>query len=289
MAATTLVTGSSDLRAEVISKLVTGFALQSYKFKGLVSHQKTGAWKNTFYIEGASELTGGTGSAVKGIPRLANFPYGEPSWTESSARLEKYGMEGVISWEDERTNDIDVIRRTLLRIGRAVAKAVDDQIYAVITAQAGNSLAVTAGEEWDSATIANRDPIQNILDSMKEISTDNYDIYKGGYLWLNPKDYANLMGNSNIRNVSQFWTETVTKDGRIERICGLTIVISPSVTANEAMVILPKEALTWVEVLPLRVETIVDPMIKKTIRAGEIGVALFRNPNAVCKITNTAA
>lgn len=284
----TLVTGSGDLRAEVISKLVTGFALQSYKFKNLISQQKTRAWKNTFYVEGSSELAGGTGSAVKGIPRGANFPYGEPNWTESSARLEKYGMEGVIFWEDERTNDIDVIRRTLLRIGRAVAKAIDDQIYSVLTARIENTLTITAGNEWDSVTIANRDPIQDILNSMKLISEDNYDIFKGGNLWLNPKDYANLMGNANIRNVGQFWSESVTKDGKMERICGLNIVVSNSVDADEAMVLLPKEALTWTEVLGLRVETVIDPMIKKTVRAGEIGVCLLKNPKAGCKIANTA-
>lgn len=284
----TLVTGSGDLRAEVISKVVTGFALQSYKFKNLVAYQKTNSWKNTFFTESSTELTGGTGSAVKGIPRLANFPYGEPSWVESNARLLKYGMEGVISYEDEKTNDIDVIRRTLLRIGRAVAKAVDDQIYSVITASAGNTVTITAGSEWDSATIANRDPIQNIFDAMKAITEDNYDIYSGGHIWLNPKDYANLLGNSNIRNAGQFWTSTVTKTGKVEQICGLTITVSNSVTADEAMVLLPKEALTWAETLSLKVETIVDPMVKKTVRAGEMGVALFKNPNAVCKIDNTA-
>ena len=197
-------------------------------------------------------------------------------------------MEGVISWEDERTNDIDVIRRTLLRIGRAVAKSVDDQIYAVVSAGATNTVTITAGDEWDSDTLANRDPIQDILNAMKEISIDNYDIYSGGNLWLNPKDYANLMGNANVKNVGQYWSESVTKDGKVTRICGLNVVVSNSVTADEALVLLPKEALTWGELIALKVETIIDPMVKKTIRAGEMGVAMLKNPNAVCKIANTA-
>ena len=108
--------GQLDLRAENISKVVTGFALQEYRFKQVCMVQSSNSWKETYYTETAADLTGGLGSSVKGVPRLANFPYGEVSWTRTSSYLEKYGMEGVISWEDATTNEIDVIARTLLRI-----------------------------------------------------------------------------------------------------------------------------------------------------------------------------
>ena len=280
-------TGMADLRAENVSKIVTGFALQEYRFKSLCMQKKSNSWKESYHVETAADLTAsGTGSSVRGTPRLAKFKYGEVSWTESSARLEKFAMEGVISWEDAVTNEIDVIARTLLRVGRAVAKAVDDQIYSVVR-QATNSVAITAGYEWDSTTLANRDPIQNILDAIKEIQTDNYDPYKNGFLLLSPKDFANLMGNANVRNAGQFWTSDVTKNGRVGRILGLTIVVSPSVTADEALVIIAKEAATWQEASGLKVETITDPGIKYTIRAWEVGVCQLNNPNAVCRIENT--
>lgn len=125
-------TGEQDLRAENFERMVKGFALQEFKMKQLVMEQTSSAWIETYYRETATELTGGLGSAVKGIPRLANFPYGEVSWTKVQAYIEKYGMEGVISWEDATTNNIDMIARTLLRISRAVAYAVDLQIYTVL-------------------------------------------------------------------------------------------------------------------------------------------------------------
>src|SRR3990167_6160840 len=164
-------TGEVTLRAENVDKIVKGFALQAYKFKQLCMISPSSAWTETYYREGAAELTGGASEAIRGVPRLAAFPYGEPTWDKVSAVLEKYGMEGVVSWEDSSTNNIDVIARTLLRIGRAVAKAVDDQIEATIHDTSGiNTVVITDGNQWDTATVANRDPVQNILNAKREIA-----------------------------------------------------------------------------------------------------------------------
>ena len=286
--------GQADIRAENVDRIVKGFALQQYRFKQLVMISKSSAWTETYYQETAADLTGGTGSAVKGVPRLASFPYGEVTWTKKQSRLEKHGMEGVISWEDAKTNAVDVIARTLLRVARAVAKSVDDEIWSVLSESQSpsliNTVAVAAGSEWDSATIANRDPIQNILDCKKEIGVDNYDIDNGqGFLAVSPKDYANLLGNANVRNAGQFYTDDVTRNGRVGRILGLNVIVSNSVTADYAMVGVAKECATWKAASPLTVKTIDDPGIKWTIRAWEVGVTQLTNPEAVCLLTNTQA
>lgn len=278
-------TGMADLRAENVSRVVTGFALQEYRMKQVCMIQSSSAWKETYWKETAAELTGGTGSAVEGVPRLAQFPYGEVSWTEASSRHVKHAMEGIISWEDARTNEVDVIARTLLRIGRAVASSVDTEIYTQLSSNAGNTVA--ASDNWDSATVANRDPIQDILNAIKLIQEDNYNPYKNGFLLLSPKDFANLMGNANVRNAGQFWTSDVTKNGRVGRLLGLDIIVSNTVTADEAMVVIGKEAATWKQASALKVQTIEDPGIKFTIRAWEVGTIQVKNPNAVCTITNT--
>lgn len=285
--------GMADLRAENVSKVVTGFALQEYTMKQLCIIEKSNSWKETYQKETAADLTGGTGSAVEGVPRLANFPYGEVTWTEASSRLVKHGMEGVISWEDAVTNEIDVVARTLLRVARAVAKSVDAEIWDVITESRSasniNSVTITAGDEWDSATIANRDPIQDILNAKKAIAEQNYNPDRGGYLLVNPKDYANLLGNANVRNAGQFYTDEVTRNGKVGRILGLNVVVSNSVTADYAAVVIAKEAATWKEAKPLTVVTIENPGIGYTIRAWEVGTCQLKNPKAVCLISNTAA
>jgi len=287
-------TGQADLRAENVSRVVVGFALQEYRLKQLCMISKSSAWQESYYKETAADLTGGLGSAVKGIPRLANFPYGEVSWTKASSYLVKHGMEAVISWEDAMTNNIDVIARTLLRIARAVAKSVDTEIYNALseddTPSTINTLAIAVGYEWDSATIANRDPIQDILNAKKLISEDNYDPDTGnGYLVITPKDFANILGNANVRNAGQFYTSDVTRNGIVGRLLGLTVIVSNSVTADKALIAIAKECANWKEAIGLTVVTMTDPGVKHTIRAFEIGVTQLVNPEAVCLITNTQA
>jgi len=284
-------TGEADLRAENVERIVKGFALGLYKMKQVVMTQPSTSWKETYYQEGSSELTGGTGSAVKGIPRLANFPYGEPNWTEASRRLEKYGMEGVVSWEDAKTNSIDVISRTLLRIARAVVNAVDAEIYAQLLANKGNTETITGGYEWNSATLANRDPIQDILNAISLNFVDNYEMLDGsGYLLLNPVDYSYLIGNATVRNVGQFYTDDVTRNGFVGKLVGLNVIVSNVVTSDTGtLVVKGQECGTWKEAQPLTVVTIEDPGIKFTIRAWEVGTTQVTNPNAICLITNTVA
>lgn len=284
------VVGDEDLRAENWEAIVRGFALQEFRMKQVVSVQTTNAWINSFYRETATELTGGTGSAVRGVPRLAAFPYGQVTWTEVSSRIEKFGMEGVISWEDAMLDNVDVIARTLLRISRAVANAVDQRIYDQLEADAGNSVAITAGYEWDAAVVANRDPIDTILTAIEELYKDNFDpLANESFLILHPTDYANILSNSKVVNNPSFKAADVVANGRVGQLCGLKIIVFNGVTADKALVAVAKECGTWKQASPLTVMTTPDKGVKYTIRAYEMGVAQTNSPNAVVTITNTRA
>ena len=276
-------TGEQDLRGIAYSKIVTGFALQEYKMKQLCTIVKSNAWTETYYKETATELTAGGEINIKGVPRLANFPYGEPSWTETSARHLKHAMEGVVSWEDQQTDKFDVIARTLLRISRAIAKSVDDTIAAAIVADAGQTQAANA--TWDNAVMADRDPIQDILNAKSKIAIQNYNPDKNGYLLVHPTGLSHLLGNANVRNAGQFYTDSVTRNGVVGKLLGLTVISSTAVTDGGAQVIIAKEACVWKEVCPLTVKTIEDAGIKTTIRAWEVGQIQTHNTNAICKIT----
>lgn len=283
-------TGEQDLRAEHFESMVKGFALQEFRMKQLVSVESSSSWIETYYRETATELTGGTGAAVKGIPRLAAFPYGEVSWTKVQAYIEKYGMEGVISWEDAMTNNINVIARTLLRISRAVANAVDSEIYSVLETAAGNSVAISAGNEWNSATVANRDPIQDLLNAKKELYTDNFDPDGNeSFLCVSPLDYANLLGNSKFVNSPTYKDADVIANGVVGRVVGLKILVSNVVTSDKALVVIAKECGTWKQASPLTVFSEADKGIKWTIRAYEMGVCQATTPNAIVTVTNTQA
>ena len=276
-------TGMADLREEHVSKIVTGFALQEYKLKQLCMIQSSSAWTETYYKETAADLTGGLGSTVEGVPRLAQFPYGEVSWTKVQGRNVKHAMEGVLSWEDVKTNAVDVMARTFLRIARAVTKSVDGVIAAAILANAGNTQVANA--TWNNAVIADRDPIQDILDAKSLIAVDNYNPDRGGYLLVHPTNYAELLGNANVRNAGQFYSDSVTRNVVVGKLLGLTVISSISITEGGAQIVIAKEACTWKQVVGLTVKTIADAGIKYTIRAWEVGQIQVKNTDAICKIT----
>ena len=280
--------GEADLRAENFSRIVKGFALQNYKMKGLCMVESSSAWTETYYKETAADLertttTGITKTSLGGVPRLAKFPNLDVSWTKTSAANLKHAAEGTISWEDIATNNIPVLARTLLRIARAITKSVDTVIAAAIVSEAGNTQAANA--TWDNAVIADRDPIQDILDAKALIEIDNYDANVGGSLLVHPTGFAHLLGNPNIRNAGEFYTDDVTRNGVVGKLLSLQVISSNCVVDGGAQVLVGKEALTWKSVVGLNVKTINDPGVKDTIRAWEVGQLQVVNEDAICKIT----
>lgn len=282
--------GTHALRKENIDRAVTGFAKQMYKFKQLCLISKSNSWKETFWKKDPTVLTALGTRSIKGVSRLANFPHIEPSFSEHSKRHQKYAAEGTISWEDVKTDEIDVLAETLSSIAQAIAKAVDDEIYAQLIADSDiGTVVIAGGDEWDSATLANQNPIDNILECIETIDTYFYDVQENGYLLLNAKNHRSLIQNSKVINNPSFKTADVVSNGKVGQVCGLTIVKSQSVPADEALVLKGKTAATWKSVQDLTTETIYDKLTKYTIRAVEVGVTQVRNPRAICRMTGMDA
>lgn len=282
--------GEQDIRGENIDRLVKGFALEKYKMKQICLIQSSTNWKETYFKEGAAELSGSASweGNLKYVSRGASFPYLEPSWEETSVRHKKHAGEGFVFWEDAKTNEIDVVARTLLRISRAIALSVDRAIYAAITASGSGVNTAAATANWDSTTIADRDPIYDILKGIETIALDNYDALENGYLLLNNKDYTNLLRNSKVINNPSFKGADVVQNGVVGRICGLKIIVTPAVDGDEACIVCGQLAITWKSVAGLQTNTTYDPGIKYRIRAWEVGTPMITNPLAIHIITDTA-
>ncbi len=284
----------ADTRAQRWEKDIKGFAPKRYVMKELVMLMTTDAWTNSFYQKTATSLTGGTGSAIEGIPRGADFPSVERGVTLQSSVILQHGGEGVIYWQDILTSNIAVEAETISDVTDAVVFSVDNKIYNMLTESDTpatiNELAITAGSEWDSDTVANRDPVQNLLDAVREITIDRYPILTSGmgFLVVNETDYANLMGNSKVINHPTFkLANGIIQNGNLAMLVGLRIKVSPVVSADKALVCMAKKCGTWKNAQPLTVDVIKDPQKKYTIRASEIGTAQLTDPEAVCLITNT--
>ena len=165
---------------------------------------------------------------------------------------------------------------------------MDVSINAAMSASAGNTFAIDAGKEWDSATIANRDPVYDILYGINMLRADGIDALNGnGYLVVNGTDYTNIISNSKVLNHPTFKSVSAVSNGIVNELCGLKVMISETVTTEQAYIVVSKLALTWKEATPLTTRTIEDPGKSTTIRAWERGVCQIPVPNAICKITNT--
>jgi len=281
--------GQTNLRGENINRAVKGFALKEFKLKQVLLEQTSNKWTETYYRETATELDvqdSGGAVAIKGTPRLASFPNLEPSWTKVQGTHIKFAGEATISMEDKLTDAIDVQARAYIRVARAIAKQVDDYIYTELSGATGINTAAAAAT-WDNATVANRDPIGDILTGIQYLDEDGYDALENGYLLLSPKDYKNLLRHTDVVNNPSFKTADVVSNGVVGQIAGLKIIKTNAVAADEAMIIKAKTAATWKGAVPLSTAIITDEGIKYTLRAWEIGQCQVTDPEAIHVITNT--
>ncbi len=286
----------ADNRKQTWEKDIKGFAKKRYVMKELVTIGSTNAWTNSYYRKTATSLTAGTGSDIKGISRGADFPSVARGTTLVNGVIEQWGAEGVIYWQDILTSNLNIQSETILDVTDSIVNNIDGEIYDTLTENDTpvniNTVAITAGHEWDSNSIANRDPVQDLLNAVREITIDRYPILTSGqgYLVLNETDYANLMGNTKVVNHPTFkLAQGIMKNGNLAKLAGLTIKVSPVVTADKALVVMAKRCGNWKQAQALTVDIIKDPQKKYTIRASEIGLTELTDPEAVCLITNTRA
>ena len=278
----------ADLRKEFIDTAVKAVVKQEEKWKALCAIDSSSAWTESYFRETNDDSTdGGTGSPIRGVPQYAPFPFFDVTETKVSAIIQKYAGESIISLEAQQNCTVPMLQRKIYRLGRKIVYQIDVAIEAGVAADFGNTVAITAGNEWDSATVANRDPVKDILDAIQTLRVDGIDALAGnGYLVVNGTDYTNIISNTKVLNHPTY-ESGIMSNGKVGRLLGLNIVVSEAVTADTAYVLVAKQGMVWKEAEALRVVTIVDEGKSTTIRAWERGVFQLQAPNEVCKITNT--
>jgi len=281
----------ADLRYENIDRAVKAVAALDYKLKTLCTIDSSSAWTETYFREtNDDETDGGTGSPIKAVPQYAPFPFFDVTETKVQSIIEKYAGESIISVEAEQNATLPMLQRKIYRLSQKITYQVDKAIETVMSVSAGNTFAITAGNEWNSATVANRDPVYDILYGINMLRVDGIDALSGnGYLVVNGTDYTNIISNSKVLNHPTFQSVSAIQNGVVNTLCGLKIMVSETVRADQAYIVVKNLALTWKQATPLTVRTIEDAGKSTTIRAWERGVCQIPVPNAVCKITNTRA
>ena len=283
--------GQSTIRGIDIDKLAKGFADEENVFKSLCTIAPTSAreirwYKKTSGFLDSVDTTGITASQIANVSERSRPVVVEQSWTRQTSYVRKYFVESpTISSEDIKDTDIDILATNVRDLVRAVARQVDKRIYDVASAGVGNSNAATA--TWDNATQANVNIVKDLLTAKKDIRVDGYDP-EGAMLLLTPGDHELMLTNLIFTKGSSIpaFASGKMENGVVMEILGLKVMVSTNVDADEALVVVPKRALTWKSFMPITTAVMDDPGVGKKIRVWEEGEALMTDVNAAAKITS---
>lgn len=294
--------GEQEIRGIDIDKLAKGYAEEEYVLKTFCRKAKTAAREIRWYKKTAGTLDstdtdGITASQIYNVAEGALPDIIEQSWTREQSFVKKFMADSpLISMEDEKDNDVDVVTQNVKDITRAIAQQVNIRIFSVLveaTAAAPTTPVLTsvntyaaAGTGWDDAT--NGDPVRDILSGSAAIQTYNYNT-AGGVMILHPTDNKNLVhwlvkvkGSS----IPSFASEKVVS-GRVMEILGWNVFTTTNVTKDYAYMIIPGTTLAWRQFAPITAVKIREPGIGVKIRCWEEGEALLEHPRSAHVISNT--
>jgi len=282
--------GTSGLRKELVDSVIKQVASRKYKFKQACTVSKTNAWKNTFFRESTDILAGKTGNATKGIPRGAAFPQSVVTWSEVAAYIEKYGLEDFIHYEDIITNDINVQKRTLFKLTEGVVKAVDDEIWDILSegqaASAIQGVTIGATEWWSGSSAQIIDDLMNAKQLIGEAYYDTSNLI----CFISERDHRSIV-NYLAEKGAQFPSvgESMANNGHVGKLAGINLVVSSSVTASYALVVVPKTCATWKEAVALSSDLKVEAFKGTRVRICEMGTTQLTDPLAVVLLNGTQA
>lgn len=284
--------GTASLRAEYVDSAIKGTANRLYKFKQALRIESTGAWKNSYYQEQSNPLSAAGGMSTK-VPRGAEPRQASAVWQRQTAYIEKFFFEDVIFWEDVLTDEINIQSRTLYKIAEAVTKSVDDAIFAVLSDNCTASttsvtniqlVTIATGKHWTGSSAA---IVDDILNALTLIASSNYDT-SNCMMFINPRDRRSIANYIAARGNN--WTNSGNKvalNGFVGEFAGVNMIVSNSVVASHALVVVPQICGTWREAVSFRTTTIENPYVSLKIRAVEEGVTELTDPQAVVLISNT--
>ena len=259
------------------------------KWRAMCAIDTSDAYTETYFRETNDDSTdGGTGSPIKGLQPFSPFPYVDVTETEVSSITEKYAAEALISMEAIADLTVPMLQRKIYRIGRKIIYQIDVAIKNLVRSDAGNTLPITAGNEWDSATENNRNPVKDFLDAIQTLRVDGIDFLAAqGKIVLNGTDYTNVISNTKVLNHPTFTSVSAVQNGVVAGLVGGDIVISEVVDADEAYILVAKQGMVWKMKQAMKTNTTEKPGKSVSISAWERGVFQLQAPNEVCKITNT--
>lgn len=284
--------GMAEIRGIDIDKLAKGFADEENVFKRFCTVTPTNAREIRWYQKTAGFLDSTDTTAIT-ASQVANTSFKslptvvEQSWTRNTSYVRKYFVESpLISEEDIKDCDIDILATNVRDLVRSVERQVDSRIYTVLTTASGVQTGAATADGWDDAATGN--PILDLLTAKQAIRAYGYDP-EGAVLAINSIEHKNLLNyliSVKGSSIPAFSSGAVEK-GVVMELLGLKVVVSENATTDQAVVFVPQRAVTWKQFIPISTAIVVDEGIGRKIRVWEEGEAICTDPKAVYVLTDT--
>lgn len=289
----------ADIRGINIDKLAKGFGENAHVFKNFVNNSKTKNREIRWFRKGLTLATamnpldtattqGVTASLMQNNSSKARPFVVEQAWERQTSYIKKFFVESpLISMEDIKDNDVDVLATNVRDLVNAVGAKVDRRIYDVLTEATTtgtpnpttvNDTAATAG--WSTTATCN--PILDLLNAKMEIRAAGYNP-EGAICLMNQLEHKSLLNyliNVKGSSIPSFATDKV-KSGVVMELLGLKIVVSTYATVDWVITFVPNRAVTWKTFMPITSVVIDEPGIGKKIRVWEEGEGMLTDPLAV--------
>ena len=288
-----------DIRGLDIDKLAKGFAEEQYIFKqectvlSMTGDSIRWFQKTAGTLDITDDSHNQSNLATKNVSPLSRPATLEVSWTRNTSYPKKYFVEGFISMEDIKSAELDVLATTIRDLTKVITKDVDEDIWDVMTESQSptniQTFATTAvgGDQWDAASYA-ADIVKDIMYAKRLIWEQNYDP-EGATMFVSPHDYTSIVNwliSGKGSSIPNFSSEKI-KSGVVMNLLGLNIKVSNNVTADYALVIVPKRATTFRQQFSITAKTVEEQGIGTRIRIYEHGIAYNTDPKAIVLITDT--
>ena len=290
-----VVSGEQNIRGIDIDKLAKGFADEVLVLKHHVTVSTTAAREIRWYQKTSGFLDSVDTTAITGS-QIANTSFRslpvvvEQSWTRQTSYVRKYFVESpLISEEDIKDTDIDILATNIRDLVRAVANQVDTRIFNVLSESLSPSNILTTAataDGWDDASTGN--PILDIMVGNQKIRAQGYDA-KEVVLYINSIEHKNLLNyliNVKGSSIPSFSSQKVMT-GVVMEILGNQVIVSENATTDYALQFIPNRSCTWKQFMPITSAVITDTGIGRKIRVWEEGEALLTDPKSVHLITDT--
>lgn len=291
------------IRGIDIDKLAKGFADEENILKKFVTVSPTSAREIRWYQKTAGYLdtittTDEILSHIDNVSFKARPFVTEQTWTRATSYVRKFFVESpIISMEDIKDSDIDVLATNVRDLVIAVANQVDRRIYGVIGECTGagapmvpvpslTNTAVATADGWNDEITGN--PIKDILTGKENIRSYRYNP-EGCIILMNQAEHTHLLNyliNVKGSSIPAFSSEKV-KSGVVMELLGCNVVVSANATTDYVLMWVPDRAATWKSFVPITSVVMDEPGIGKKMRCWEEGECLLTDPRAVHIITDT--